>query len=212
MARAIYSIKCAGCPIIFQHYDPRYKFCNIECFKKSKLIQIKTKICIRLECSKEFVLGIDKRKKFCSHKCSAIFSNIRRIRTLKQVILNNKKESLKKSERILSEWKAGKINGNTPYNEIISYIRKYILEKFNYTCSKCGWCEVNQKSGNIPVQIDHIDGNSLNSGEENLRVLCPNCHSLTPTYGALNKGFGRNHRRKHGGPTRLCPENSSLQS
>ena len=30
---------------------------------------------------------------------------------------------------------------------------------------------------------------------ENLKILCPNCHSLTPTFGALNKGNGRELRR-----------------
>jgi Zn finger protein HypA/HybF involved in hydrogenase expression len=32
-------------------------------------------------------------------------------------------------------------------------------------------------------------------GEENLILLCPNCHSLTATYGALNKGRGRTLRK-----------------
>jgi 5-methylcytosine-specific restriction endonuclease McrA len=35
----------------------------------------------------------------------------------------------------------------------------------------------------------------LNHNEKNLNLLCPNCHSLTPTYGSLNKGNGRLKRR-----------------
>lgn len=44
------------------------------------------------------------------------------------------------------------------------------------------------------MQIDHIDGDYKNCRPENLRILCPNCHSLTPTFGALNKGKGRKLR------------------
>ena len=35
----------------------------------------------------------------------------------------------------------------------------------------------------------------MNNKRENLAVLCPNCHSITPTYKALNMGHGRKHRR-----------------
>ena len=38
--------------------------------------------------------------------------------------------------------------------------------------------------------MEHIDENYANK-EENLILLCPSCHSLTPTYGARNKGKGR---------------------
>ncbi len=46
------------------------------------------------------------------------------------------------------------------------------------------WC-----NGNI------IDGNSMNNKEENLDLICPNCHSLTTTYKFLNNGKG--NRKKH---------------
>lgn len=61
-------------------------------------------------------------------------------------------------------------------------------------CSKCGWDEINLATGKSPVQIDHKNGDSSNHSFSNTQVLCPNCHSLTPTYGALNKGNGRAHR------------------
>jgi 5-methylcytosine-specific restriction endonuclease McrA len=43
----------------------------------------------------------------------------------------------------------------------------------------------------MPLHIDHIDGDSENHNESNLTLLCPNCHSLTSTYGKLNNGHGR---------------------
>lgn len=63
-------------------------------------------------------------------------------------------------------------------------IRRYMLEK--YKCSKCGWGEVNPYTNLVPLQIHHVDGNSTNNKEENLEVLCPNCHSLTENFGSRN--------------------------
>jgi len=43
---------------------------------------------------------------------------------------------------------------------------------------------------------DHVDGDCSNSRRENLRLVCPNCHALTDTYGSLNY---QNSRRKRWG-------------
>ncbi len=51
----------------------------------------------------------------------------------------------------------------------------------------------------IPLQIDHIDGNSDNNTEDNFRLLCPNCHAQTPTYSGKNAGRYPNairHKRR----------------
>jgi hypothetical protein len=59
--------------------------------------------------------------------------------------------------------------------------RLEILERDQY---KCVWCGVGQIYNNKPLtlQIDHIDGNRKNNTNQNLRSLCPNCHSQTDTY------------------------------
>jgi hypothetical protein len=74
-------------------------------------------------------------------------------------------------------------------------IKRYLLKKLGPCCSECGWSEVNPWSGKIALALDHIDGDHANSSPSNFRLLCPNCHALTPTFGGLNRktvrqGFG----------------------
>ena len=53
-------------------------------------------------------------------------------------------------------------------------------------CELCGWCE-RAPDGRIPVELDHINGDKNDNRLENLRILCPNCHSLQPTHRGLNQ-------------------------
>lgn len=55
--------------------------------------------------------------------------------------------------------------------------REGLLEKECSRCKNRHWM-----GEDIPLELDHIDGNHDNNEFENLRVLCPNCHALTPTH------------------------------
>ncbi len=52
-------------------------------------------------------------------------------------------------------------------------------------CEVCGLTDWNGKSLNM--QLDHIDGNTYNHRIDNLRMICPNCHSQTETFCGKNK-------------------------
>ena len=90
-------------------------------------------------------------------------------------------------------WKAGKIDGNnkTGYS---GFIKRYFLKKYDNKCQLCGWNEINPTTDRVPLAIHHINGDWQDNIEKNIQLLCPNCHSLTPTYGILNKGNGRPDR------------------
>jgi len=53
-----------------------------------------------------------------------------------------------------------------------------------HQCESCGLKEWLKNS--IPLELDHIDGNRFNHHITNLRLLCPNCHALTPTHRGKN--------------------------
>ena len=93
-----------------------------------------------------------------------------------------------KRETYLARWKAGLEKGYVGKQKAVSKtIRYYLFEINNNKCSKCGWATIHEKTGLIPLTVNHIDGDIENCKENNLELLCPNCHSLTPNYGRLNK-------------------------
>ena len=114
---------------------------------------------------------ISNRNKFCSIQCQKEYEY----------------------KNYIDKWKQGKVDGLRGKYQISMYIRSDIF----YKCTKCGWSQINPYTNNIPLEIEHVDGNYLNNTEENLILLCPNCHSLTSTYKGANLNHGRRERSKY---------------
>ena len=125
-----------------------------------------------LHCGKDL---LRKDTKYCSQKCQLDYQYYQWVK----------------------RWKDGKETGIKGDYGISNHLRRYIMEKYNNKCGKCGWGETNPYTQKIPLEIENIDGNYLNNKEDNLILLCPNCHSLTATYKGANKGHGRKMRKKY---------------
>ena len=139
---------------------------NLKTKKKTE-----TRLCVL--CKKELRIS---SAKYCSSKCRVDFQY----------------------NAYIDRWKKGIEGGHRGRfkDQISNHLRRYMGEKFDHKCVKCGWGETNIYTNKIPLQVDHLDGDHLNNSEDNLQLLCPNCHSLTATYGGANKGNGRPYRYK----------------
>lgn len=94
-------------------------------------------------------------------------------------------------KQYIERWKQGLETGMRGKEAISNKIKKYLLEKYNNSCQICGWSEVNKFTNRIPLQVHHLNGDCTDNREENLQLLCPNCHSLTENYGSRNKNSTR---------------------
>lgn len=183
-------------------------FCSTECFSVFRRTG-KDVECVN--CSKKVYRQLRDIKKtknmFCSRSCAAIHNNKHKI--CKKNCIQCGKECSKNAKKYcgsecqweyiykqyIAKWLNGQENGGICNEENVSkHIRKYLFEKHDHKCQKCGWNKVNKTTGRIPLTINHVDGNWKNNRPDNLELLCPNCHSLTHNYGSLNKGNGRNYR------------------
>jgi hypothetical protein len=80
---------------------------------------------------------------------------------------------------------------NTPFPFLSKLTRKRILiEERGHKCENCK--SETWMTCPIPLEVDHVDGNNKNNMIENCKLLCPNCHALTPTY----RGKNINAKRK----------------
>ncbi len=86
----------------------------------------------------------------------------------------------------LEEAKAVVFIANSTYTTYTAkkYLRQYRLK--SYECETCklkdAWL-----GKELSLQLDHKNGDDRNHTLENLRWLCPNCHSQTETFGSRNR-------------------------
>jgi endogenous inhibitor of DNA gyrase (YacG/DUF329 family) len=212
-------IRCADCQQQFQRKKAFIKTSlrrgvNVlrcpKCHVLSRIVPTTIKICV--ECKKEFECRRYVKNRFCSKQCAIVFNArkkrraVRNCPTCGNIIkgyrykkhCSKKCMDVAKHNEYVQQWLNGKILGYYPdtNHSVKPFVRRFLFEKFDSKCQRCGWSEKNQFTDKVPLTVHHKDGNSTNTVLENLELLCPNCHSLTETYGAGNKGNSRRHYKK----------------
>lgn len=72
---------------------------------------------------------------------------------------------------------------------VIPKLRRKLIED-GIKKEECEFCGINEWMGQkLKLELHHIDGNRFNNNFDNLQILCPNCHSLTPNH-SKNKSPG----------------------
>ena len=153
------------------------------------------------ECGKAH--AYKKRKnKFCSASCGASYTNRNRERTKNNkttpcrncgnITLNPAYCDLTCQSELRQKQKIEKVLMGSATQRAV---KQYLISAHGEICMNkaCAWDFAKSPIG---VELEHIDGNSDNNVLENCTLLCPNCHSLTPTYKNRNKGNGRHYRRE----------------
>lgn len=200
---------CSVCQKQFDTYSTIY--CSIACGNRGRSIKrvlayLKNPKLCKL-CKNVISFRYRNENTYCSRKCSAIENNggvvlpRRKCLGCENFVKSTESTYCSKAcwqEKLYREyivrWKRGEESGVTGHGTS-ERIRRHLQETRGEKCQKCDWHEVNPVTNKVPVQLEHVDGNWRNNAESNLLLLCPNCHSLTSTYGALNKGHGREGRR-----------------
>ena len=108
--------------------------------------------------------------------------------------MKEKPSRIRKVYPIESPCKKTLYNSLIDAKESIAYLEenKFVKNLSAYKCSECGITDWANKP--ITLQVHHIDGNCTNNMPDNLKLICPNCHSQTPTFGSRNTGNGRGAR------------------
>ncbi len=165
--------RCAFCACVLPYEKRRYKFCNRSCaasYNNQGVVRNPRKVERRthcLRCNRPFKgAGI----LYCTQECSHLHR-----------------------QELFAE---NLVNGTKPLAAgSIPAIRRCLIRLRGEQCEECGWSKRHSDTGRVPIEVHHVDGNFENNRVENVRLLCPNCHSLTPTFRNLNKGNGRAYRR-----------------
>lgn len=92
--------------------------------------------------------------------------------------------------RIVAHEKRKSLYQSKPFEKLSWGLqRRKVIEDQDYKCAECGLCEWRGKP--LSLEVDHKDGNNRNNSRDNLEALCPNCHSITPTWRGRNLNTGR---------------------
>lgn len=154
-------------------------------------------------CSKLFTPGHNTKGLYCSRSCSVSETNKERWTNAGRLCVQCGEKFKTKTGRIycsdeclnISRLNRALENPSLPNGELKYTVKRELIRRAGDMCSECGWDTPNPTLGRPILTVDHIDGNWKNNSIDNLKVLCYNCHTLTPTFGRLNQNGSFSERR-----------------
>ena len=219
----VVKIKCNECGLEFEKYKGEYDrhvskgritfFCSLKCgttyTRRNQEIQKQLKYSLNkktcLYCKSELTYEC-KTNKFCDQSCAAKFNNFKKItiktclgchinfrpnRANKIKFCSKKCSDVYRKHQTLNLIKSGLYK---PKSCQTATLKKHLIEMRGYKCESCkndSW--MNQK---ICLTLNHINGDATDNHLVNLQLLCWNCHSMTPNFGAKNKNGTRFFRKE----------------
>lgn len=138
------------------------------------------------------VMSFEKRRnRFCNQSCAAQYNNRGVTRHIKSSRICQCGNPKKLRNKYCVECADSRFYIKVKSLDVARTDRsrkKIIIETNGYQCAICGIVDWMGKP--IKLELDHVDGNADNNTLENLRLICPNCHSQTETYKGANAGKG----------------------
>lgn len=138
------------------------------------------------------IIPFEKRfGKFCNKSCSASYNNrgVTRHATRSEFCANCGKRKERRQNKYCRECSDKQVyHRPQTFAEAKDHVarKRFLIDQRGHRCECCGLIEWLEQP--IPLELHHVDGDSDNNTEENLQLLCPNCHAFTDNYKGANKG------------------------
>jgi hypothetical protein len=169
---------CKECKKPKSYENRRLVFCSQECFRRAAINRLLGKISPRLGtgklpptkdclvCGKPYSSYRSSGRLYCSRSCTGA----------------------RRKEEAWTLIEQGKVTER-------GTLKRHLLARRGHFCAGCDRTEWKTSLlpviVPIPLELDHVDGNAGNNHPNNLRLLCPTCHAVTPTAKGKNRGNGR---------------------
>lgn len=182
---------CKCCNSMIEYKKRRNSFCSSSCAATFNNLKLHNSLNVDIKEAKRkrYALVFDEHGKPVSvkkTKCYWCYSEICQIPSNNRKYCDNNCQVKHTYMLSFLDWY---VFGDTKSNRMI---RSFLETIHGYTCSSCSIDSWNGKD--LTLEVEHIDGNSENNSKENVCLICPNCHSQTPTYKGKNRGSGRHAR------------------
>lgn len=168
--RRLFKKDCEVCEVYFwvpKHLFEKSRYCSFKCASQGKQRRVELHCA---ECGKSIWKSASK---LANSKSGFVFCN----RLCKET----------------AQQTGGRVPGIQPAHYREMHGRAFLIRTRGH---RCEICKLEEWLGQpIALERDHIDGDSANNTESNLRLLCPNCHAQTPTFCGRNRGRGRKSLR-----------------